>query len=471
MLSSRKSIDDKKSTLLSNNSIFQNQKNKVDYAIISAMPEELEFVTKEFANLKCAKTNVGGFIFNIYDYQNTKVIIAHSGMGTTFAASAFTLIHAYFKPEYFLIAGTAGGIQKNLELRDVVIAEKAFEAEIQDAFTLLKNTPFENCLKHPFKNQSFPAHYSADPELLGICESLNIGNINTYKGTIVSSNTFPAPKELFEKIKCLNPYSIDMETSAFYQTAWLLNAKVLAVRGISNILNPDGSDEKVHEADLKGSSIAAAKVIFSVLNKLINLKHQKNLIPIATINEEAQQLIEELNLQPHPEGGFFNAIYKSNDIVKPSDNERYNNESRSAGTSIYYLLNGADYSAWHVLKSDEIWHFYKGSSLYIHVIDKDGELKTSLLGDPKKTKGATFQVCIKAGNYFAAENVDKQSYSLVGCTVSPGFEYDDFKLCDKTELNQTFPQHAEIINKFCRSSIHTSIEDGNSQTTRLARNF
>lgn len=424
-----------------------NPKNKVDCAILSAMPEELELFIQEFSNLEFSEINISGFSFKIYDYQNSHVLIAYTGIGMVFAASMFAFIHSHFQPDYFLISGTAGGIKKELRIRDVVVAEKAFEAEIQDVFTLLKNTPFESALNHPIKNKYFPAYYSADPELLSIYDSLDFKNINFYKGTVVSSSAFPAPKELFEKIKRFIPYSIDMETSAFYQIAWLFNARVLAVRGISNILNPDGTDEKIHESDLKGSSLAAATVLLSILNKLILLKNQRKLASSSKLQGEALQLAKEYALQPHPEGGYFSLVYKSSDKVKPLDKDRYNDENRSAGTSIYYLLNKDDYSAWHSLKSDEIWHFYKGSPINIHTIDDNEELRTYLLGDPLKIKGASFQVLIKAGSFFAAENVDKNSYSLVGCTVSPGFEYSDFQLPEKGTLIKKFPQHQEIIER------------------------
>lgn len=422
------------------------------------MPEELDFFINKFSILDFTNVKIGEFIFKIYDYQNTKVLIAHSGIGTAFAASIFTLIYSFFKPDYFLISGTAGGIKEGIQLRDVVVAEKAFEAEIQDIFTQVKNTPFESCLKHPIKNKCLPAHYAADPELLSTLNSLSFSNIHLHKGTVVSSNTFPAPKELFEKIKDLNPYSIDMETSAFYQTAWLLNAKVLAVRGISNILNSDGSDENTHSSDVEGSSLAAATVILSVLDRSIFLKKQDNLAIPNKIDDETLKLVKKYNLQPHPEGGYFAPIYKSTDTVKPEDTVRYNNEQRSAGTSIYYLLNKNNYSAWHSLNSDELWHFYKGSALNIHVIDKNGNLSTHLLGDPLKSAEATFQVCIKAGDYFAAENVDKTTYSLVGCTVSPGFEYSDFKLLNKMELMKAFPQHKTIIDRLSHQSIDVAKE-------------
>lgn len=423
-------------------------KMKIDYAIISAMPEELEFFAKEFSDIKYTDVEIGEFSFRVYDYNHSKVLIAYSGIGTVFAANMMTLIYSCFNPEYYLISGTAGGIKNGLKLRDVVVAATAFEAEMHGLFSQVKNTPFESCLEHPMKHQHFPDCYSADPELLAICDSLSL---DFHKGTVVSSNAFPAPKELFEEIKFLDPYSIDMETSAFYQIAWLLNLKVLAVRGISNILNTDGSDEKVHESDVRGSSQAAAAVLLAVLNKSISLKYQSKSDQKA-LHNDALELIKMYNLKPHPEGGYYARTYASADTVLPSDGERYNHETRNAGSAIYYLLNNNDFSSWHTMKSDELWHFYKGSPLNIHVIDKNGKFSTHLLGDPFKTPNAAFQVCVPAGNYFAAENVDKNSYSLIGCTVSPGFEFKDWKLSDRTELINFFPQHKEIIERFSRLS-------------------
>ncbi|MBA3660215.1 MAG: cupin domain-containing protein [Gammaproteobacteria bacterium] len=430
----------------------ENVPNKIDYAIVSAMPEELEFFINEFAKLEFADVKIGEFEFKIYDYLDNKILIAHTGIGTAFAASVLTLIESYFHPEYFLVSGTAGAIKEGLQLRDVIVVEKAFEAEIQDAFTLLKDTPFEACLKHPIKDEFFPSHYAADPTLLKIFDSLDLKDLNVYKGTLVSSNAFPAPKELFDKIKHFNPYAIDMETSAFYQTAWLLNTKVIAVRGVSNILNPDGTDENVHASDVHGSSLAAASVLLAILNQSILLKSPRQQPSSSLMQEEALHLIKKFNLQPHPEGGYFSVNYKSTDEVKPCDTKRYDDKTRSAGSSIYYLLNNNDYSAWHCLKSDELWHFYKGSPINIHILDGEGNLTTHMLGDALQNKNALFQISVKAGVLIAAENLDKNAYSLVGCTVSPGFEYSDFMLAQKEVLIEKFPQHQSIIERLSRDN-------------------
>ena len=105
--------------------------------------------------------------------------------------------------------------------------------------------------------------------------------------------------------------------------------------------------------------------------------------------------------------------------MTPSDNIHYDNEMRCAGTSIYYLLRGNDFSAWHRIKSDEIWHHYKGSTVKIHVINKEGNLSTHLLGDSIKNQAAVFQVVIKAGCWFSAEIEDKNLIASSAAQSTP----------------------------------------------------
>lgn len=426
---------------------------KIDCAIFSAMPEELEFFQNIFSACKAEAVTIKEFHFKIYEYQNKKILLAQTGLGTIFAASVLTLVHHHFHPDYVFLTGTAGGIKTGLNIRDVIIVEQAFEAEIQGAFKLLKGTPFESCLKHPLKDKHFPPIYSADEELLEIAKSLEISD-GQYVGKVVSSNSFPAPPELFERIKDEDPYSIDMETSAFYQVGWLLDIHVLAVRGISNRLNYDGSDDKVHESDVKGSAEAAAKTLLKILDILLQKLNKPKIqdAEIKTHCAEAEELIERLHLQPHPEGGYYAQTFKSTIEVKSLDKNTHQNENRSAGTSIYYLLKEYDFSAWHSLKSDEIWHFYKGSPVKVYVIHHDGHLIEHLLGDPLKVEGAVLQVMITANQWFAAEVVDKASYCLVGCTVSPGFEFKDFKLANRESLNKEHPHLHTVIEKFTRDN-------------------
>ncbi len=157
----------------------------------------------------------------------------------------------------------------------------------------------------------------------------------------------------------------------------------------------------------------------------------------------AAQLIAQMGLQPHPEGGYYKEVYRSENIVlRP-----FSPESKQACTSIYYLLEGSDYSGFHRLLSDELWYFHKGSPLHIHVIDEDGAYAVYELSD---TPSGSFSVAIKAGQWFASEIPSKSGYILVSCVVAPGFDFAEFEMAKKEELIAQYPQHSQIISKMCR---------------------
>jgi predicted cupin superfamily sugar epimerase len=164
------------------------------------------------------------------------------------------------------------------------------------------------------------------------------------------------------------------------------------------------------------------------------------------LNKLAKFWISKLKLDKHPEGGYYANTYRSDRIINlPGYTGR-----RSTCTVIYYLLTGKQFASFHIMKSDEIWHFYSGSSLTLHIIDAKGKLKKSILG-PKFDAGEQFQVTVKSDCWFAACVNEKQSYSLVGCTVSPGFDYKDWKIGSRKELTEIYPQHMDIIERFTKS--------------------
>jgi predicted cupin superfamily sugar epimerase len=119
-------------------------------------------------------------------------------------------------------------------------------------------------------------------------------------------------------------------------------------------------------------------------------------------------------------------------------------------TAIYFLLNGTDFSAFHRLKSDELWHFYMGSSMTIWVIKPDGELYKVKLGSDAGNNEVC-QATIPAGCWFGAAVNDTESFSLVGCTVSPGFHFDDFELGKRDHLVKQYPAYEKIIQTLTRS--------------------
>jgi hypothetical protein len=169
------------------------------------------------------------------------------------------------------------------------------------------------------------------------------------------------------------------------------------------------------------------------------------LIILAPLNKHAKIWIKKLKLEKHPEGGYFTNTYASDKKIDLLDFDGL----RSTCTAIYYLLAGNQFASFHIMKSDEIWHFYSGSSLTLHMIDSRGEIEQILVG-PNFDRGERFQVIIKSGSWFAASINNKNSYSLVGCTVSPGFDYRDWKLGDRKKLLQQYPQHNKIIKKYTK---------------------
>ncbi len=165
--------------------------------------------------------------------------------------------------------------------------------------------------------------------------------------------------------------------------------------------------------------------------------------------KDATFWIKHLGLRPHPEGGYFGEVYRSGEqVAREALPERYS-KAHAFATSIYFLLPGDQISALHRLKSDEIWHFYSGSSVRISMIFADGTLRQETLG-PHPEKGETFQVVIPRGCWFGAKVTDEKGYALVGCTVAPGFEFDDFELGKRASLLQQFPQHRALILELTR---------------------
>jgi uncharacterized protein len=163
----------------------------------------------------------------------------------------------------------------------------------------------------------------------------------------------------------------------------------------------------------------------------------------------AQQLIQQYNLQPHPEGGWYKETYRSSEfILIDALPERFTG-NRAFSTAIYFLLEQGNFSAFHRIKSDECWHFYAGDSLLIYVIDIDGKLTITTLGNDA-SKGQLFQYVVPANCWFASSPATHSSFCFVGCTVSPGFDFADFELADKTTLPDLYPQHSIIIQQLCR---------------------
>lgn len=159
------------------------------------------------------------------------------------------------------------------------------------------------------------------------------------------------------------------------------------------------------------------------------------------------ELIAGLGLARHPEGGWYRETYRAAGTIPGTFLPEQVAGERSFSTAIYFLLERGDISALHRIKFDELWHFHAGAPLIVHVITPAGDGYSLTLGsDP--AAGETFQGVVPAGCWFGAETTG--DYSLVGCTVAPGFDFADFEMGSRADLLCRFPAQTGIIRRLTR---------------------
>ncbi|MGC6431053.1 MAG: cupin domain-containing protein [Jejuia sp.] len=165
--------------------------------------------------------------------------------------------------------------------------------------------------------------------------------------------------------------------------------------------------------------------------------------------ENIKTIIDKLELQPHPEGGYFKETYRSNGVIHQ---EHLGSEfigDRNFCTGIYFLLTSDTFSAFHKINQDEMWHFYKGAPLLLHMITPKGDYSRVKIGNNFENNELP-QFTVPAKVWFAAEVTEKNSYTLTGCTVAPGFDFRDFEMPEQKDLIAKFPEHSGIIQRLTR---------------------
>lgn len=165
----------------------------------------------------------------------------------------------------------------------------------------------------------------------------------------------------------------------------------------------------------------------------------------------ADDWIQSLQLAEHPEGGHYRRTYES-PLTLPHGclPDRFPGP-RPLSTAIYYMLKGGEKSLLHRIKSDELWHHYEGSRLTLVVIQPDGQLLEARLGKNLE-EGESLQFLVPAGCWFGAFVHEHDPYVLVGCTVAPGFDFEDLELGSRESLLALFPQHRHIVEKLTRTT-------------------
>lgn len=170
---------------------------------------------------------------------------------------------------------------------------------------------------------------------------------------------------------------------------------------------------------------------------------------------DARNIIEKLALAPHPEGGYYRRTYQCGQVLTPRGMPCGFEQPRPVSTAILFLLRAGQYSRLHRIRQDELWHFHLGGPLRLVWIDKVGRAREVILG-PDIFNGQALQFAVPGGQWFGATPAPGSEFSLVGCTVAPGFDFTDLHLARRHELERRFPLALDCIREFCLPDVPTN---------------
>ncbi len=161
------------------------------------------------------------------------------------------------------------------------------------------------------------------------------------------------------------------------------------------------------------------------------------------MHSRARELIAQLKLEKHPEGGYFRRTHTAETLVVLPEGKALS----KAASVIYYLLEGDEFSAFHRLKQDEFWFFHEGCPVLHYRIRPDGELISQVLGSPNNFQ---YQIMVPGGDWMAAVPESPSSYCLLSCAVTPAFQLEDWEMPGQQALVDLFPQHEILIRTLSR---------------------
>jgi predicted cupin superfamily sugar epimerase len=167
------------------------------------------------------------------------------------------------------------------------------------------------------------------------------------------------------------------------------------------------------------------------------------------MHEAVRKIVERFQLIPHPEGGYYREVFRSEIAFDHPGIDSLRGARRRASTLIYFLLAERDFSAFHrVLASDEVWHLYAGGPLEVHTIDPAKRYEKHVLSGDLENGEPAFVV--PAGWWQAARLAPSAAWAFIGCTVAPGFDFADFEMPPRHDLAARFRAHEAIIGELTR---------------------
>lgn len=164
---------------------------------------------------------------------------------------------------------------------------------------------------------------------------------------------------------------------------------------------------------------------------------------------DLQTLVTQLELAPHPEGGWFRETWRAAETIPADALPKRFSGPRAHGTAILFLLEGGQFSALHRIAADEVWCFHLGAPLIVHVLHEDGRREDLVLGHDVAA-GQRVQAVVPHGAFFGARLAGAEGFALVSCTVAPGFDFADFAMPTRAELTARYPEHAALVAALTR---------------------
>jgi len=341
------------------------------------------------------------------EIPNCKFHYCRTGVGKIAAALAAERGISNHHPDAVINIGTAGAIK--YEIGSIHLCKKFIDRDMQK----LKNIgiPFQEDFSDDVKQCTFFRYWHFD----SIC--------NTGDSFLTSAD---GTGDVF-----------DMESFAIARVCRSYQIPFVGIKCITDIIGQNSIkqwEEKLSEAQ-------------NILQNFVN----SNIINVPSnyICKQAEKIINRLQLKSHPEGGWFKEVYRSKITLKKEALPNIFSDERSALTSIYYLLTNEQFSAFHRIKSPEIWYFHKGMPLIIHIILENGEYKKIELSDKQKGR---LQYTIEPNTWFAAEIKECYGYSLVSCAVAPGFDFADFEIAKREQLISSYKNLYQVINRLSKKN-------------------
>ncbi|MGQ1787385.1 MULTISPECIES: cupin domain-containing protein [unclassified Saccharicrinis] len=339
------------------------------------------------------------------DMPHCKFHYCRTGVGKVNAAIAVERGIAIHNPDVVINIGTAGTV--NYKIGSVHLCKRFVDRDMEK-------------LSH--FGVSFEEDFTDEVEKCGFFNSWLFDSVCNTGDTFLTSAD--GTGDIF-----------DMESFAVARVCRMHNLPFVGVKCVTDVIGQNSIkhwEEKLAEAQ-------------AILQNFVDNNHLS--VSEYHISNEAQQHIDHLKLERHPEGGWFKEVYRSSMVIPNNGlNDSFEGD-RNALTSIYYLLANEQYSAFHRIKSPETWYFHQGMPLIIHTINNNGHYKHIELSDHMNGR---LQYTVEPGAWFAAEIKEGYGYSLVSCAVAPGFDFADFEMGEANTLQAKFPNHKKIVERLSK---------------------